>query len=100
MYFLPKKNLTDKSPSKKPPSLVLCSLFDVIGYASYAVPFLGEFSDIIWAPLSAYIFYQMFGGRFGVIGGGFSFLEEILPFTDFIPTFSIAWAIRNFKKPE
>jgi hypothetical protein len=64
---------------------------DLLGYASYALPGLGEFSDVIFAPLSAIIFYRMFGGWKGAFGGVFNFVEEVLPFTDFIPTFSIMW---------
>ncbi|MBC7933890.1 MAG: hypothetical protein H7Y86_00830 [Rhizobacter sp.] len=82
----------------KQPSLALCILLDIIGYASFSIPFLGEFIDVIWAPISGLIFYRLFGGKIGLFGGGFSFLEELLPFTDFIPTFSISWAIRYFAK--
>ncbi len=78
------------------PNLLICILMDLIGYASFAIPGLGEFSDIIWAPLSGLIFYKLFGGKTGLLGGSFNFLEEALPFTDFIPTFSIAWFIRSF----
>ncbi len=51
---------------------------DLIGYASYALPGLGELGDIIWAPISAIIFYRMFGGWKGAFGGMFNFVEEIL----------------------
>lgn len=37
----------------------------------------------------------MFGSRFGTRGALFSFLEEWLPFTDIIPTFTIAWFMRK-----
>ena len=77
------------------PSIIFCVIMDVIGYASFALPGLGEFSDIIWAPLSAFIFLKTFGGRIGRLGSVFNFIEEILPFADFIPSFSIAWLIRN-----
>ncbi len=77
--------------NKQSPSLLICIVMDVIGYASYAIPALGEFSDIIFAPISAIIFYNMFGGWKGVFGGIFNFAEEILPFTDFIPSFTIMW---------
>lgn len=82
--------------NKQFPSLLLCILLDVIGYASFTVPVLAEFSDIIWAPVSGFIFYKLFGGWKGAIGGIFAFTEEILPFTDFIPTFTIAWFIKYF----
>jgi len=55
---------------------------------------LGEFSDVIWAPAAALIFNRMFGGKIGVFGGALTFLEELLPFTDFIPSFTIAWVLK------
>ena len=86
---------TIKMNKKKIPGLVICIIMDIIGYASFAIPGLGELSDIIWAPVSALIFYKFFGGRFGLFGGILDFVEEALPFTDFIPTFTIAWCIRS-----
>ena len=83
---------------KSIPALPLCILLDIIGYASFSLPVLGEFTDLVWAPVSAVIFYRLFGGKMGALGGGFSFVEEILPFTDFIPTFTLAWAFRYFGK--
>ena len=72
-------------------SLIFCVLMDLLGYATYALPFFGEFADIIWAPISAFIFYKTFGGWKGAFGGLFNFVEELLPFTDFIPSFTITW---------
>lgn len=82
------------------PSLAFCLLMDLIGYFSYAIPFLGEFADILWAPFSAVVFTFTFGGWRGILGGMFNFVEEILPGTDFIPSFTIAWFIRRMRKPE
>jgi hypothetical protein len=79
----------------KKPSLWMCIAMDIIGMASFIFPGLGEWSDVVWAPISAYVFYQTFGGLGGMLGGAFSFLEEIIPFTDIIPTFTIAWYIQN-----
>ena len=81
-------------------SLVFCVLMDLIGYATYAIPGFGEFGDIIWAPVSALIFYKTFGGWKGAFGGLFNFIEEILPGTDFIPSFTIMWFIQRMKKPQ
>ena len=50
------------------PSLIVCIIMDIIGCLSYFIPTLGEFSDAIWAPISAYVFYKMFGGKTGKIG--------------------------------
>lgn len=83
--------------NQKPlPNLVLCLLLDLVGYASFGLPILGEFADIVWAPVSGFLFFKLFGGKMGIFGGGFAFLEELLPFTDFIPTFTIAWVMRYF----
>jgi hypothetical protein len=81
-------------------SLVFCILMDFIGYASYAIPGLGEFGDIIWAPISALIFFRTFGGWKGAFGGLFNFVEEILPGIDFIPSFTIMWIWQRMKKPQ
>lgn len=80
----------------KKPNIILCILLDLIGYATYVIPGLGEIGDVIWAPVSAYIFYTLFGKKLGVFGGMFNFIEEVLPWTDFIPSFTIAWFIRNY----
>lgn len=83
------------------PNIALCVLLDLAGMASYIFPALGEFADVVWAPISAYIFFKLFGGRLGMIGSVLNFLEEIIPFTDIIPSFTIAWFIRKneFDKP-
>ena len=85
---------------QKSTSLVFCVLMDLIGYATYAVPVLGEFGDILWAPISALIFYKTFGGWKGAFGGLFNFVEEIMPGLDFIPSFTIMWFMKNLKKPQ
>ncbi|GEO08576.1 hypothetical protein SAE01_10720 [Segetibacter aerophilus] len=69
---------------------------DLLGYASFAIPGLGELSDLVFAPISAFVFYKMFGGLKGTFGGIFNFVEEILPFSDFIPSFSIMWLWQYF----
>lgn len=77
------------------PNITLCILLDAIGMATYIFPALGEMADVFWAPVSGYIFFKLFGGRFGMIGGVLNFLEEVIPFTDIIPSFTIAWFIRR-----
>lgn len=77
------------------PNIAICVAMDLIGMFTYAIPALGEFGDIIWAPFSAFVFFKLFGGKMGVFGGAFTFLEEIIPFTDVIPSFTIAWFIRK-----
>ena len=81
--------------TKTLPNLKLCILLDAIGCVSYIAPFLGELTDIIWAPLSGLIFYFLFGKRLGAMGGIFSFFEELFPGLDFIPTFTISYFIRK-----
>lgn len=85
---------------KKQTSLAFCVLMDLIGYATYIIPGLGEFGDIIWAPISGIVFFITFGGWKGAFGGIFNFIEEILPGTDFIPSFTIMWFLQRMKKPQ
>jgi len=80
------------------PTLLFCIVMDLIGYASYAIPVLGEISDIFWAPLSAIIFFLSFGGWKGAIGGIGNLIEEVLPGTDFIPSFTIMWLFQRYRK--
>ena len=63
--------------------------------STYIFPGLGEYVDLVWAPISGYIFLKLFGGRLGMIGSVLNFLEEVIPFTDIIPSFTIAWFIRK-----
>lgn len=77
------------------PSLAFCLAMDALGFVTYAIPGLGEFGDLFWAPVSAMIFMISFGGWKGVLGGVFNFVEEILPGTDFIPSFTLAWLLKR-----
>ncbi len=77
--------------TRKLPELKTCIILDVTGCVSYIVPLFGP----VWAFLSGIIFYFMFGKKFGVMGGVFSFIEELIPGVDFIPTFTIAYFIRK-----
>ena len=89
-----RKQITYPVQHKPMPSLAACLLMDFLGYATFAIPFFGEFLDILWAPVSAMIFFRMFGGAKGVFGGIFNFVEELLPGLDFIPTFTITWVMQ------
>lgn len=82
---------------QKTPSLIFCLIMDMLGYVSYAIPFLGEWGDMIWAPLSGLIFYRLFGGWKGALGGVANVVEELLPGVDFIPSFTIMWMIKYFR---
>ena len=68
---------------------------DAIGYFTYAIPGIGELGDVVWAPVSGIIFAWAFGGTKGMMGGLFNFIEEALPGTDFIPSFTIMWFMMN-----
>ena len=38
--------------------LFICIVVDAIGLLSFAVPFVGEFGDVVWAPISALIIFK------------------------------------------
>lgn len=80
------------------PPLMFCLVMDLLGYLSYAIPFLTEIADVVWAPVSGIIFYNTFGGWRGAFGGLFNFVEEVLPGTDFVPSFTVMWLWGYFQQ--
>lgn len=80
--------------------LVKSLVYDAIGMASSAVPVVGPFLDLIWAPYAASKMSEMFPGKKGKLASILVFLEEILPFTDIIPTFTLMWLYTYVWKKE
>lgn len=73
--------------------LLVSLLFDGVGLVSYFVPQFGEFIDVVWAPLSAFLLLKLYKNKVSKYTAAISFVEEILPFTDFVPTFTITWVM-------
>lgn len=88
----------DKLKDKKYKQLLLGLLFDGIGMLSFAIPFIGEFSDIIWAPVAGWLMTRMYKGKIGQVAGIITFIEEIIPGLDVIPTFTFMWIYTYFFK--
>jgi hypothetical protein len=86
-----KESLVKPLKDTKKRDLVLGLLFDAIGFISYAVPFLGELTDLVWAPIAGLILLKMYKGSVGTVGGIIVFIEELIPGLDFIPTFTLTW---------
>lgn len=80
-----------KSNSGKYKKLLLGLLFDAIGYISYIIPGFGEFTDIVWAPASAWLISRMYKGQTGKVAAVISLVEELAPGLDVIPTFTLTW---------
>lgn len=72
-------------------NLFLGLLFDAMGMISYAIPGIGEFSDVIWAPISGWLMTRLYKGKIGQAAGMVTFVEELIPGLDFVPTFTIMW---------
>jgi len=72
--------------------LLVCIIVDIIGFASFLLPGIGEFGDLGWAPIQGAFLVFMFGSfRIATIG----VLEEVLPGTDFVPSACLGWAAEN-----
>ncbi|MBP2832707.1 hypothetical protein J8281_10970 [Aquimarina sp. U1-2] len=80
--------------------LGLSLLFDGLGMVTYAIPGIGEFGDILWAPLSGWLMTKMYKGNMGKAAGIFTFVEEALPGLDFIPSFTLMWLYTHVIKKE
>ncbi|MCM4166200.1 hypothetical protein KCTC52924_03122 [Arenibacter antarcticus] len=77
--------------NRKLKNLVLGLLFDAIGMISYIIPGIGEFTDIIWAPIAGWLMTRMYKGKMGRAAGVVAFIEELVPGLDIIPSFTIMW---------
>lgn len=75
--------MKNKKMNTKYKKLALSLIFDAIGF----IPFI----DLVWAPLSAYVMTKMYKGKQGKIAAIVTFIEEAMPFLDFIPTFTLMW---------
>lgn len=86
---------------KKYKLLLLSVLFDAIGMLSFVIPVIGEFSDVVWAPIASLLVYKLYKGTEGKIGGLVAFVEEAGIFgTDFLPTFTLTWVYRYVLKKD
>ena len=72
-------------------NLILGLIFDGIGMSSLLIPGLGDFLDVFWAPLAAWLMTRMYKGKAGQAAGIVTFIEELVPGLDIIPTFTIMW---------
>ncbi|TVZ28530.1 hypothetical protein JM83_3662 [Gillisia sp. Hel_I_86] len=66
-------------------------MYDAVGMATMAIPLVGPFLDLAWAPFAAKKMSEMYPGKKGKIASILVFIEEILPFTDIIPSFTLMW---------
>ena len=73
--------------------LLKCVVLDVVGMTVSLIPVIGNLSDVVWAPIAAAISYKMFGDKKGKYASVITFVEEILPVTDFVPSFTIFFVL-------
>jgi len=92
--------MTTPKKERKFLKLLLSLIFDTIGLISYIIPWFAEVSDIIWAPFAAFIIVKMYKGTLGKVGAAICLIEEILPSTDFIPTFTLMWLYKFVINPK
>jgi hypothetical protein len=70
--------------------LIVSLIIDAIGSASYLIPLAGEGFDLTWAPISMILV----GALYDEVMPNLKYvalMEELLPFTDFIPTATFGW---------
>lgn len=68
--------------------LVFCVLIDLAGNASLSIPGYGELTDFIGASVIAFLVNLIF--EWPALAA-IAFWEEVLPFTDIIPTCTLGW---------
>ena len=65
--------------------LIFSIILDAVGFFTI-IPL-----DFVWAPISGYLMTRMYKGSKGKIAGVISFMEEIIPFSNILPTFTLMW---------
>jgi hypothetical protein len=73
--------------------LLVSLLLDLIGSSSYLLPLVGEGADVAWAPIQTILIMAMYDKTSPNLKY-VSFLEEILPFTDIVPSATIGWVLQ------
>jgi hypothetical protein len=88
-------NEVKKENDTKIIKLIAALAIDGMGMLSYLIPGVGEMFDAVWAPVSAILVYFMFGRKLS--WAGFTFVEELAPFADVLPSATIAWFFYYYK---
>ena len=70
--------------------LIVSLGIDLLGSSSYLLPFVGEGFDLAWAPIQTVLIMAMYDTVSPNLKY-LSFVEEILPFTDVVPSATIGW---------
>jgi len=81
-------------PSDMMGRLVVSLIIDFVGSSSYLVPVVGESFDLAWAPIQTILIMAMYDDSMPSLKY-VSFLEEIIPFTDVLPSATLGW-VRQF----
>lgn len=70
--------------------LVVSLVIDFVGSSSYLLPVVGEGFDVAWAPIQTILLMAMYDETMPSLKY-ISFMEEILPFTDALPSGTLGW---------
>jgi hypothetical protein len=70
--------------------LAISLLVDALGSSSYLLPVVGEAVDVAWAPVQTVLIMAMYDSISPNLKY-VSFFEELLPFTDVVPSATIGW---------
>jgi hypothetical protein len=93
-----KNEILKKYHKKRIFKLISAVIIDLVGFASYLMPVLGESGDLVWGPISGVLIFILFPNRKRMAISGA--IEELLPFTDLIPTAFLTWSLDYVKDKE
>jgi len=72
--------------------LLVSLLIDSIGSSSYLLPGIGEAFDLVWAPIQTILLMALYDDEVPILKY-ISFVEELLPFTDVVPSGLLGWGM-------
>lgn len=93
-----KSEILKKYNKMKTMKLISALLIDLLGLTTYFLPVIGESGDWVWGPISGILIFMLFPNRKYMVFSGI--MEEMLPFTDFIPTAYLTWRLDYVKDRE
>lgn len=86
-----KDKLINKYKRIKRLKLLASIMIDLTGILSFLLPVIWESGDFLWAPISGLMIFLLYPNRKKFAIGGM--IEEMLPFTDIIPTACLTWRV-------
>lgn len=76
------------SPKRLAIKFFVSLVIDVIGGIAASIPYFGSLFEVIWAPVSSFLIYNLYQSK---LFAGLGLIEELIPIVGLFPTALLAW---------